>query len=503
MQEGTLSTESYEADFIAKQTLLATGSGVWKWNAKDFKEVGDHAVAGMICSLRGADLASPCGGLLDVLRADDRERLLAKLELASTKGKSFHLSATVIDMLGSAKVLTLRGAPLPDDPDTIVALCFLDEPCDSDHFSICPKIPAQCASVIDSAVDAIVTKSLTGEITSWNRAAEALFGYSQQEVIGKSVTILIPASRQHEEVEILSRLGRGERILNYESIRLHKSGDPIHVSLTISPIFDSQGAIVGASKIVRNITDRMMATEELRLSEQRLRFAISSVDRGIWDFNVQTGEVLISPLYSASSSEESSDFRGTQEAWFSVAHPEDIPMAKKSLEDYLQGKTATYSIECRQGNDQDGWKWVHSCGKIVEHDSAGQPLRMVGTYADITGIKLAEGDLLLKEAAIDSSQAAIVIADQQGHLTYVNPAFLRMWGFNSVNEVIGRKADEFRWFEGASGVMSLEEFVRSGAFHGEFIARRSDGTAFDAYAVANAVAVPGGGRFASLPRSLI
>lgn len=493
MQEGSLSTESYEADSIAKQTLLATGSGVWKWNAKDFKEVGDHAVAGMICALRGADLASPCGGLLDVLRADDRERLLAKLELASTKGKSFHFSATVIDTLGSAKVLTLRGAPLPDDPNTIVALCFLDEPCDSDHFSICPKIPAQCASVIDSAVDAIVTKSLTGEITSWNRAAEALFGYSQQEVIGKSITMLIPASRQHEEVEILSRLGLGERILNYESIRLHKSGDPIHVSLTISPIFDPQGAIVGASKIVRNITDRVMATEKLRLSEQRLRFAISSFGRGIWDFNVQTGYVLVSPLTPSGTSGESCDFSDTFDWWLSNLHPDDSALARKAMDDYLQGRSTTYSIEYRQCTEHGGWNWLHVFGKAVEYGADGRPLRMVGTYADITEIKLAEGDLLLKEAAINASQAAILIANRQGNLTYVNPAFLRMWEFDRADEVVGRNVDEFRQLEGLRDFVSFEEVVERGVFHGEVVAKRRDGKTFDIYVVANAVSDPGGG----------
>jgi PAS domain S-box-containing protein len=121
------------------------------------------------------------------------------------------------------------------------------------------------ASVVESSHDAIVTKDLNGIITSWNRSAERLFGYRAQEVIGRSITILIPAERHDEEQEILARIGRGERVEHFETIRRRKDGSLVELSLTISPIRNARGEVVGASKIARDITERRQAEEQQRL----------------------------------------------------------------------------------------------------------------------------------------------------------------------------------------------------------------------------------------------
>jgi PAS domain S-box-containing protein len=107
---------------------------------------------------------------------------------------------------------------------------------------------ARLAAIIVSADDAIISKSLDGRIMSWNRAAEALFGYTEAEVLGKSITIIIPPERLHEEEVIISRLRRGEAIEHFETERIGKDGRNIQVSLTVSPIRDRRGRIIGASK---------------------------------------------------------------------------------------------------------------------------------------------------------------------------------------------------------------------------------------------------------------
>jgi PAS domain S-box-containing protein len=114
----------------------------------------------------------------------------------------------------------------------------------------------QLASIVEFSDDAIVSKDLNGIIISWNKGAERLFGYAAREVVGKSITIVIPQDRQHEEVEILSRLRRGEHIDHYETIRRRKDGKLVDISLTISPVKDADGRVVGASKIARDITER-------------------------------------------------------------------------------------------------------------------------------------------------------------------------------------------------------------------------------------------------------
>jgi PAS domain S-box-containing protein len=140
----------------------------------------------------------------------------------------------------------------------------------ADHASSGPRNGGLLSAIIESSDDAIVSKDLSGNITSWNPGAERIFGYTAEEVIGRSVTILIPEDRQDEEPGILERIRRGDRIDHYETVRRRKDGTLIDISLTVSPIRDSEGRIVGASKIARDVTERKRAEEERRLAEERL-----------------------------------------------------------------------------------------------------------------------------------------------------------------------------------------------------------------------------------------
>ena len=126
------------------------------------------------------------------------------------------------------------------------------------------------AAIVEFSDDAIITKDLTGIITSWNPGATRLFGYAPEEVIGKPISILIPPEREDEEPNILARLQQGQRIDHYETVRRRKDGTLLHISLTVSPVRNSEGRIVGASKIARDITERKRAEEELRQTRQQL-----------------------------------------------------------------------------------------------------------------------------------------------------------------------------------------------------------------------------------------
>src|ERR1700722_14600573 len=122
------------------------------------------------------------------------------------------------------------------------------------------------SSIVDSSDDAIISKSLDGGIiTSWNKSAERLFGYPAEEAIGQPITILIPPDRLEEEPEIISRLKRGERVDHFETVRRRKDGSLIDISLTISPLQDATGNIVGASKIARDTTELKRADRVHRL----------------------------------------------------------------------------------------------------------------------------------------------------------------------------------------------------------------------------------------------
>lgn len=133
---------------------------------------------------------------------------------------------------------------------------------------------ARLAAIVDSSFDAIISKDLNSVIQTWNRAAERLFGYTADEVIGQSVLVLIPETHRGEEIEILTRLKRGEIIESFETIRRHKDGHLLDVSLTISPIRDRNGRIVGASKIARD-------NSRTKESERRIRMLMREVNHRV------------------------------------------------------------------------------------------------------------------------------------------------------------------------------------------------------------------------------
>src|SRR5258707_2491791 len=139
------------------------------------------------------------------------------------------------------------------------------------------------AAIVDSSEDAIVSKDLNGTIESWNGGAERLFGYQASEVIGKSILMIVPPDRHDEEQGILERIRRGERIEPYETVRMREDGSLLDISLSVSPLRDAAGRIIGASKIARDITERKRAEELLRESEAKFRDYAETTSDWFWE----------------------------------------------------------------------------------------------------------------------------------------------------------------------------------------------------------------------------
>src|SRR4029453_16396535 len=137
------------------------------------------------------------------------------------------------------------------------------------------------AAIVESSDDAIVSKNLDGVIANWNKGAERVFGYSAEEAIGQPITIVIPKERLHEEHEILTRIRRGERIDHFETVRQRKDGSLIDISLSVSPVKNEEGKIVGASKIARDITEQKRNQEQIatlaRETEHRSKNILANV----------------------------------------------------------------------------------------------------------------------------------------------------------------------------------------------------------------------------------
>src|SRR5262245_26923269 len=132
------------------------------------------------------------------------------------------------------------------------------------------QIRQRLASIVESSDDAIISKDFNGIITSWNKGAQQIFGYTSDEVIGKPITVLMPPDRYDEETEILGRIRQGKRVDHYETIRQSKDGRLLNISLTVSPMRNAEGRIIGASKIARDITERKQAEARQALLTREL-----------------------------------------------------------------------------------------------------------------------------------------------------------------------------------------------------------------------------------------
>ncbi len=296
-------------------------------------------------------------------------------------------------------------------------------------------------AIIDSSDDAIVGKTLDGTVTSWNRGAQAIFGYSAMEMLGRSLLVIFPADRLEEEAYFIDRLVRGEKIEHYETVRIHKDGHQVHVSVTISPIRDRDGRIVGASKVARDLTPLMIERE-------RLQLALDATSNGMWDWNLRTGHVYRSPHYYQVAGYEPADDTHDFEFFKRTIDPRDLESALQCIADYRAGLTERIEFEYRLVDKQGGaGRWMMARGKAVERDREGIPLRIVGTVTDLTNSKRKDETLRHREAqlsrVIDGSDQGYWDWNIQTDTMEVSPRYETMLGYAPGEMIVsdGRHVD--------------------------------------------------------------
>jgi PAS domain S-box-containing protein len=264
--------------------------------------------------------------------------------------------------------------------------------------------PYWLAALIESADDAIISKTLDGIITSWNKGAQRIFGYTADEVIGKPVTILIPKDHEDEEPTILARLRAGKRIEHYETIRVRKDGKLLDISLTVSPIKGPNGEIVGASKIARDITEQKQARRAFDEASARLKLALDAARLGDWSWDAQTDMVTLSEtaanLFGIPP--------GPHMTWTQMnelLHPDDRQHAKVAVENALANHS-DYDIEYRVERADNTEVWVSSKGRGIYADD-GTTVGMLGFLHDISIRKRNEETLQQQaEALLTLNQTA-------------------------------------------------------------------------------------------------
>lgn len=288
----------------------------------------------------------------------------------------------------------------------------------------------QLAAIVESSNDAIIGKTPDGIITSWNKSAERIYGYSADEIIGKHVTALAPPARHTEMQELLEKVCNGGLVNNHESERVRKDGALIDVALTLSPIRDASGKVTGISTIARDITERKKAEFVLRQSEEALKEAQRIAHLGSWYMDLATNQVVWSEvLYK---------IYGLEPALSPPLYTESMklftPESWEKLSSAIAQTTQTgipYELELESVRKDGGRRWMWARGELVR-DTHGTPVRVRGVVMDITGRKQAEVQLRRSEHGLAEAQRI---------------AHLGNWELDLVHNVLTWSDEIYRIFE--------------------------------------------------------
>jgi two-component system, cell cycle sensor histidine kinase and response regulator CckA len=298
---------------------LGTGEILWAGTTEPYFEVGPDRLA----ALRGNDYQL----WLDRVHPDDRAPTEAAARAAIAGGAESwqheyrfrRTDGTYADILERAFIARDGGGR---------ALRAVGAMQDITARKTAERAATRLSAIVASSSDAIVAKSLEGVVTGWNAAAERTFGYSEQEMIGQSIFVLIPEELHDSEREILASIRRGERVDFADTVRIRKDGTRINIALTVSPVWDSSGVVVGASSIKRDITDRKRAEAELTRREERYRALVMATTSIVWLATPEGHFAEEQPSWREYTGQSAEEHAGL--GWIDALHPDDRAAFRKS-----------------------------------------------------------------------------------------------------------------------------------------------------------------------------
>ncbi len=275
---------------------------------------------------------------------------------------------------------------------------------------------ARLAAIVTSSTDAIIGKTLEGVVTSWNAAAERIFGYTETEMVGQPIYRLIPEEYHDAEGVLLAQIGRGEAVDVSEVERVTKDGRRIHISVSVSPIRDAQGRVIGASSIKRDVTERKQTAETLRQSQERLHLALKAARMGTWLWDVTSNALSwdegLENLYNLAPGEKIT----RHEQFLERVHQDDRAFVESSVERALHAGGLDYEFRIVLPNGRV--RWLADQGRVVR-DQAGNLLYMTGVCLDVTDRKHAEERLRQAQRMESVGQLAGGIAHEANNMMSV------------------------------------------------------------------------------------
>ncbi|MFN7981752.1 MAG: PAS domain S-box protein [Vicinamibacterales bacterium] len=263
---------------------------------------------------------------------------------------------------------------------------------------------ARLAAIVTSSSDAILSITLDGEITTWNAGAERLFGYTAEEIVGGSIVRLLPPQRRNEEDLLLTRLRAGETIAHFDTVRTAKDGRELDVSLTISPIVDVSGHIIGASKTIRDITERKTAERDLRVSEARFRGMFENAAVGIALCDAQGRFLQVNQTLAAMTGYSVDELQGR--TTFDITYPDDLADERALTSELVAGTRDSFTFDKRCVRKDGTPLWITVTASRAP-SSGDEPPTFVRVAQDISASKAAEAALLEADRQKDEFLATL------------------------------------------------------------------------------------------------
>lgn len=301
---------------------------------------------------------------------------------------------------GSIRDVLINSNALFEDGQFIHSRCFTR---DVTRLRRVHETQAHLAAIVEASDDAIVSKSLNGVIQSWNAGAERIFGYPAEQAIGQHISLIIPPDRADEEVEIMNRLRAGERIDHFESVRRRSDGRLIDVSLTISPIQDESGRVIGASKTARDITNRKLTEDALRESEERFRTMADNISQFAWMADEKGLVFWYNRRWYEYTGTTLDQMQGW--GWKKVHHPDHVDRVVERVQrswDTGEVWEDTFPLRGKDGQ----YRWFLSRALPIR-GADGKVVRWFGTNTDITEQLAAEQALLEADRRKDEFLASL------------------------------------------------------------------------------------------------
>ncbi len=367
---------------------------------------GSAAAAALISTGGGQQIMKSFALVIGALEQEERNLLIRRDARARAQGPKTFFILSIGTVIGLGLLLAV--------------LFFLNsEAAERGEAEAASRLAAE---IVRSTEDAVITKTLGGIITSWNPAAERIFGYTAQEAVGRPVLMFIPPECADDENQILARIRRGERVEHFETVRVRKDGRQVNVSVTVSPLMDHTGRVVGAAKTLRDITGRKQAEEALRASEERFRTMANSIPQLAWSARADGSIEWYNGRWYEYTGTTLEQMQGW--GWQTVHHTKTLPKVMENWTEAIRSGELfemEFPLRGADGTYRNFLTRVHPL-----KDAEGRVVQWFGTNTDVDELKQMEESLRASQTRLNSALAAGLIGT---------------WSWDIVNDRLS--ADEF------------------------------------------------------------